>query len=75
MSFYPTKNQVDAIHNLIQKVSEMELELSSIRTLLTKYENTKCPDKGDAIICDVMDKFGDLEAHADQAASWAGVIL
>ena len=41
MSFFPTSKQVDAIHNVIQKISEMDRELSSIRTLLTKYENTK----------------------------------
>ena len=74
MSFHPTRNQVDAIHNVIQKISEMDRELSSIRTLLTKYENTKCPDKGDAIIGDVVSKFEDLEAHSNQAQNWAGVI-
>jgi hypothetical protein len=71
MSLFPRENQVDVVRN---KVLEMEYELSSIRTLLTKYENTKCPDKGDAIICDVIDKFEDLEAHSSQAQNWASVI-
>ena len=71
MGNHPRENQVDVVRN---KVIEMEYELSSIRTLLTKYENTKCPDKGDAIICDVIDKFEDLEAHSNQAQNWAGVI-
>jgi hypothetical protein len=63
-----------SIEHIRNKVLEMEYELSSIRTLLTKYENTKCPDKGDAIICDVIDKFEDLEAHSSQAQNWASVI-
>ena len=71
MSFFLKENQVDVVRN---KVLEMEQELANIRTLLTKYENTKCPDKGDAIIGDVVSKFEDLEAHSNQAQNWAGVI-
>lgn len=71
MSNHPRENQVDVVRN---KILEMEQELSNIRTLLTKYENTKCPDKGDTIIGDVIDKFEDLEAHSNQAQNWAGMI-
>jgi hypothetical protein len=63
-----------SIEQIRNKILEMEYELSSIRTLLTEYENTKCPDKGDAVICNVIDKFADLEAHSNQAQNWAGVI-
>lgn len=63
-----------SIEHIRSKILEMEYELSSIRTLLTQYENTKCPDEGNEIIGDVVSKFEDLEAHSDQAQIWAGAI-
>lgn len=63
-----------SIEHIRNKVLKMEYELSNIRTLLNEYEDTKCPDKGDAIICEVIDKFGGLEKHSDQAQIWAGAI-
>jgi hypothetical protein len=71
MTFFPEKPQIEIVR---EKIAEMQGGLSAILLLLSDYENTKCPDKGDAIICDVIDRFEDLEAHSNQAQNWARVI-
>lgn len=71
MSFFQEKPQIEIVR---EKVAEMHGELSIILIQLSEYENTKCPDKGNEIIGDVVSKFEDLEAHSNQAQNWAGAI-
>jgi len=65
------QTQIDRVRG---KVAQMQNELSAILDQLSEYENTKCPDKGDSIITQIMADFENVEAHANQSVYWAQMI-